>query len=145
MPYGRAARHHTLSCTKPSFPYPLDYSNGGELLPRLFTITRRLYIFCGTFHTIGFSPIVPIFQSGLCSVVSGLSSQNLIRANARCLQKVVKNKKLSTPIKELCDIFANIILFILRNRCIHWQSKHSLRHFFGDGQRYMSRQLLAHF
>ena len=52
-----------------------DLPPNGELLPRLFTLARRRFVFCGTVHTSGFAPAVPIFQSGLCSAVSGLSSR----------------------------------------------------------------------
>ena len=85
-------RRHTLSCTKPSFPCPLDCSRGGGLLPRLFTLARRRFVFCGTVHTRGFAPRIPVFQPGLCSAVPGLSSRekSLQRMPAAC-QNLSKN------------------------------------------------------
>ena len=50
---------------------------GGGLLPRLFTLARRRFVFCGTVHTRRFALRIPTFQSGLCSAVPGLSSKDL--------------------------------------------------------------------
>ena len=53
-----------LSCTAWGFSCPLDCSRGGGLLPRLFTLTRRLlsgrFIFCDTFRRDRLSPIPPV-------------------------------------------------------------------------------------
>ena len=67
------------------------YLRGG-LLPRLFTLARRRFVFCGTVHTRGFAPRIPVFQPGLCSAVPGLSSRekSLQRMPAAC-QNLSKN------------------------------------------------------
>ncbi len=83
-----------IHCLAPSrvFHTRGDCSRGGGLLPPLFTLARRRFVFCGTFHTRGFSPSVPIFQSGLCSVVSGLSSRrNLGKRMSAVCGKLLKN------------------------------------------------------
>lgn len=83
-----------IHCLAPSrvFHTRGDCSRGGGLLPPLFTLARRRFVFCGTFHTRGFSPRVPIFQSGLCSVVSGLSSRrNLGKRISAVCGKLLKN------------------------------------------------------
>src|SRR5205823_1318663 len=51
------------SCSVWGLPCPPDYSNGGALLPHLFTLTpppqsgqQRRYVFCGTFRQPALTP-----------------------------------------------------------------------------------------
>ena len=57
-----------LSCSGRGLPCPLDFSRGGGLLHRLFTLIRfpqagiGRFIFCGTFHPLRSSRGVPALQ-----------------------------------------------------------------------------------
>ena len=59
----RAARLPISSCIGLGLPCPSDCSNGGGLLPHLFTLTsrKRRFVFCGTLCELAFKQAPPVF------------------------------------------------------------------------------------
>ena len=60
-------------CSVRGLPCRVCYQTRGALLPHLFTLTLRRYIFCGTFRRISYLTRPP-FQAAHCPVESGSSS-----------------------------------------------------------------------
>lgn len=71
-----------MSCTVWGLSCPRRYLRGGELLPRLFTLTlhhsesvKGWFTFCDTFRHLFISNKRPDFHRAYCRAVSGLSSK----------------------------------------------------------------------
>lgn len=64
LPLTRETYGHIWPCSARGLPCRARCRARGALLPHLFTLTRRRYVFCGTFRPRGFWPARPIFSDG---------------------------------------------------------------------------------
>ncbi len=64
LPLTRDTYGHIWPCSMRGLPCRTRYLVRGALLPHLFTLARRRFVFCGTFRTRGFYPACPLLSQG---------------------------------------------------------------------------------
>lgn len=64
LPLMRDTYGHIWPCSLRGLPCRTRYLVRGALLPHHFTLTRRRYVFCGTFRPHGFYTVQPLLSQG---------------------------------------------------------------------------------
>ncbi len=64
LPLTRDTYGHIWPCSLRGLPCRTRCLVRGALLPHLFTLARRRYVFCGTFRPYGFYPVRPLLSQG---------------------------------------------------------------------------------